>query len=225
MLVVICAIRKVMECVFSKRELRLLDDLLPESNKNVRKGGRGPIMIKQFSRKKQNKDKVADADQELKAYRAAWKKKAKEIGFEVEHLSLKPSSRKKPAAPTEAVSPNAKMLRRRRSSIDSIRSSPPMAKAKCTIFVKMAGSKAYLPIILRRKTVHGLLNALKLKCPGSFQHTNIVNMYKQNCKGLVFHLDDDMMEYVDNQQIYDIELQERCDEPEKYDMTLAEVSL
>ena len=27
-----------MECLFSKRELRLLDDLLPESKKNVRKG-------------------------------------------------------------------------------------------------------------------------------------------------------------------------------------------
>ena len=38
MLVVICAIRKFMECIFSKRELRLLDDLLPESEKNIRKG-------------------------------------------------------------------------------------------------------------------------------------------------------------------------------------------
>ena len=38
MLVVICAIRKFMECIFTKRELRLLDDLLPESEKNIRKG-------------------------------------------------------------------------------------------------------------------------------------------------------------------------------------------
>ena len=38
MLVVICAIRKFMECIFTKRELRLLDDLLPESDENVRKG-------------------------------------------------------------------------------------------------------------------------------------------------------------------------------------------
>ena len=37
MLVVICGIRKMVECVFSKRELRLLDDLLPESNKQRRR--------------------------------------------------------------------------------------------------------------------------------------------------------------------------------------------
>ena len=45
MLVVICAIRKFMECIFSKRELRLLDDLLPESEKNIRKGLRKLWMI------------------------------------------------------------------------------------------------------------------------------------------------------------------------------------
>ena len=38
MLVVICAIRKFMECVFSRRELRALDDLLPESGSGS--GGR-----------------------------------------------------------------------------------------------------------------------------------------------------------------------------------------
>lgn len=58
MLVVICAIRKVMECVFTKRELRLLDDLLPEDSTNRR--GVRPIMIRQFSRKisKHNMAKV-----------------------------------------------------------------------------------------------------------------------------------------------------------------------
>ena len=45
MLVVICAIRKFMECIFSKRELRLLDDLLPESEKNIRKGLGKLLMI------------------------------------------------------------------------------------------------------------------------------------------------------------------------------------
>merc|ERR1712156_137450 len=51
MLVVICAIRKFMECIFTKRELRLLDDLLPESEKNVRKGGQRQTMMRQFSKK------------------------------------------------------------------------------------------------------------------------------------------------------------------------------
>ena len=37
MLVLICGIRKMLECVFTKRELRLLDDLLPESGKQRRR--------------------------------------------------------------------------------------------------------------------------------------------------------------------------------------------
>ena len=43
MLVLICAIRKVMECLFTRRELRVLDDLLPEnSDKSARRKGGGP---------------------------------------------------------------------------------------------------------------------------------------------------------------------------------------
>lgn len=37
MLVVICGIRKLMECVFTRRELRVLDDLLPENGSKVRR--------------------------------------------------------------------------------------------------------------------------------------------------------------------------------------------
>ena len=84
----------------------------------------------------------------------------------------------------------------------------------------MAGSEAYIPLILRRKTVEHLLQALLLKCPG-FHVQTVVGIYKKNCKGLLFVLDDDMMEYMEPQQIYDIELTMRSDE--KYDMTLCEV--
>ena len=38
MLVLICAIRKVMECLFTRRELRVLDDLLPENSDKSRRG-------------------------------------------------------------------------------------------------------------------------------------------------------------------------------------------
>ena len=51
MLVVICAIRKMVECVFSKRELRLLDDLLPESNKQRRRASHARGGTKRFKRK------------------------------------------------------------------------------------------------------------------------------------------------------------------------------
>ena len=41
MLVLICAIRKVMECLFTRRELRVLDDLLPENSDKSRRKGQG----------------------------------------------------------------------------------------------------------------------------------------------------------------------------------------
>ena len=40
---------------------------------------------------------------------------------------------------------------------------------------------------------------------------------------MLFHLDDDMMAYMENKQIFDIELQGRPDNSEKWDMTLSEV--
>ena len=40
---------------------------------------------------------------------------------------------------------------------------------------------------------------------------------------MLFHLDDDMMAYVENQQIFDIELQGKSNDSEKFDMTLSEV--
>ena len=40
---------------------------------------------------------------------------------------------------------------------------------------------------------------------------------------MLFHLDDDMMAYIENQQIFDIELQGKADDSEKFDMTLSEV--
>ena len=40
---------------------------------------------------------------------------------------------------------------------------------------------------------------------------------------MLFHLDDDMMAYMENKQIFDIELQARPDDSEKWDMTLSEV--
>jgi len=40
---------------------------------------------------------------------------------------------------------------------------------------------------------------------------------------MLFHLDDDMMAYMENQQIFNLELQEKSNDSEKFDMTLSEV--
>ena len=40
---------------------------------------------------------------------------------------------------------------------------------------------------------------------------------------MLFHLDDDMIAYMENQQIFNVELQEKSNDSEKFDMTLSEV--
>ena len=60
MLVVICGIRKMVECVFSKRELRLLDDLLPESNKQRRRASQARGGTRRFKRKDIDMEDIED---------------------------------------------------------------------------------------------------------------------------------------------------------------------
>ena len=114
MLIFICAIRKIMECIFTKRELRLLDDLLPESDNNVRKGLKKDLKIRQFSRRisKHNIAKdwhaavvVDDKQEAIKREKAACKKKAKEIGFEVEGLNFSMTKKKRPGPITDRPNP------------------------------------------------------------------------------------------------------------------------
>ena len=60
MLVVICAIRKFLECFFTRRELRVLDDLLPESGKPRRSGG-GRFFSKMKAGDDEDEDDEVDA--------------------------------------------------------------------------------------------------------------------------------------------------------------------
>ncbi len=249
MLVVICAIRKIMECIFTKRELRLLDDLLPESDENVRKGNRQKLMIRQLSRKisKHNMVKEWNADDEetkeevLKREKAmakaALRKKAKELGLEVDAIMLKEAKFKSPNRGKSKLPVETMKLRRfssdSRSETGLVRrrksrsKSPPAlnltSPIKATWFIKMQDASAYFPIRMKRKTVHDLLHAVHLKCP-SFQPESVAGIYHKNQRGMVFHLDDDMMEFIEGQPIFDIESAENTDVPGKFDITLCEVS-
>ena len=224
-----------MECLFTKRELRLLDDLLPESEKNLRQVKRQK-MIRQFSRKISKHNMVKDwhmedieakeeaLKREKTLAKAVLKKKAKELGMEVESIAFK------------EVKNKSKLLaeqKPRRFSTDSrsemgiwrrkSKSPPPsILTNKCTLFIKMAESDAYFPVNIRHKTVQHLMEALQAKC-STFKPYDIVGIFKKNQRGMLFHLDDDMMEFVENHQIFNIELIERCDEPGKFNMTLSEV--
>ena len=87
----------------------------------------------------------------------------------------------------------------------------------------MPDANAYYPINVRRKTVRHLLEAIQLKC-SSFLPDSIESIYLKKPDGkMLFHLDDDMMAYMENQQIFNLELQEKSNDSEKFDMTLSEV--
>ncbi len=86
----------------------------------------------------------------------------------------------------------------------------------------MSGNEAYFPIGLKKKTVKSFLHALEAKCP-DFSATSVINLYQRNAKGMVFVLDNDMIEYMEGQQIFNVDLKEHEDEPGKFDMTLEEV--
>ena len=80
-----------------------------------------------------------------------------------------------------------------------------------------------LQLCLRKKTLKHFLDVLKTKFDTLMNGVSIANVYQRNKKGLKFLLDDDLLEHLENHQIFDIDLQERLDEPEKFDMTITEV--
>ena len=218
--------------------------MLPEADKkNVRKGGR-QAMIKLSKKIGKHFDEdlqggTEDAQQlERDMARAALKKRAIELGLEVEHLSFR-DVEKKNLRKISTLMPTDSLNTRRRSSdarmMENIKPrhssksrrrtrsrTPPPPKSRFTLYVKLPESEAYVSLSLRRKTVKNLLETITAKCE-NFKPCTVVSLYQKNKNGLKFLLDDDLMEHVENHQIFDIALEERLDEPEKYDMTLIQI--
>ena len=135
MLVVLCAIRKMLECIFSKRELRLLDDLLPEAGMN-RRGHKS----------KRHNSEVIDPEAEparlmLKYEDPKKQKRIKELEKELEALyknkkssrrssSLKPKSSKGRTRKTSetrrlsSCSPARSSSRKKKTDLDRDLASP-----------------------------------------------------------------------------------------------------
>ena len=139
MLVVLCAIRKMLECIFTKRELRLLDDLLPEAGMN-RRGGH-----KSHKSKRHNSEAI-DPEAEparlmLKYEDPKKQKRIKELEKELEALyknkkssrrssSLKPKSSKGRTRKTSetrrlsSCSPARSSSRKKKTDLDRDLASP-----------------------------------------------------------------------------------------------------
>ena len=278
MLVVICGIRKMVECVFSKRELRLLDDLLPESNKQRRRASQARGGTRRFKRKDIDMEDIEDlgAASNSSRYKKSRRSKGKnkrgeefELQPERNHhrkaIMIQPRSRSPSLPPypkkdllkdiagrkrkdvnesalsvhskkgykrtdgkkksnlhayENGSSPDANNLKKRRGS-------SPKKVPKCCIYVKLDTHKVYTPLHLEEKTVASLLTSLETKFgKDAFEASKIDRIYQMNKKKFVFHLDDDMMEYVQSHEVFNIELAEAASEEDavnKFNMTMVEM--
>ena len=277
MLVVICGIRKMVECVFSKRELRLLDDLLPESNKQQRRRAsqaRGDT--KRFKRKDIDMEDIEDLGAASNSSKYKKSRRSKRKNKRGEEFELQPerhhhrkaimiqprsrspslppypkkdllkdiASRKRKDVTESALSVQSKKGYKRTdgkkksnrhpyehgspsNSNKKHRGSSPRKMPRCCIYVKLDTHKVYTPLHLEDKTVASLLTSLEAKFgKDAFEASKIDKIYQMNKKKFVFHLDDDMMEYVQSHEVFNIELAEVASEEDAVDrvnMTMIEM--
>ena len=121
----------------------------------------------------------------------------------------------------------ANLVRRRRtgSFAETKEISPPQySQQKFLIFVKLESQKVFTPMHLTTKTVRGLLRKLEAKFPGDVKSSRVSCVYQRTRKNLTFYLDDDMMELLTPNEVFNIEVRpvENTSE-EKIELTLAEV--
>ena len=107
----------------------------------------------------------------------------------------------------------------------------PKKTHKYCIYVKLDKHEIFTPIHLERKTVSTLLQCLEAKFgTKDFDASSIDKTYQMNKKKFVFHLDDDMMEYLQPHEVFNIQLVEvdegeegGIDHATKFNMTMIEM--
>ena len=121
----------------------------------------------------------------------------------------------------------ANLVRRRRtgSIVETKETPPPLYfQQKFLIFVKLESQKVFTPMHLTSKTVRGLLRKLETKFPGEVKSTRVSCVYQRTRKNLTFYLDDDMMEFLTPNEVFNVEVRPAEDSAEeKIELTLAEV--
>ena len=242
MLVVICGIRKAMECIFKNHELRLLDDLLPSFEEEARR------------RQAPNENKL---DIENVSTKAAGRKHSDDSRLKkrnIDHLSRNPIRRKKSSKSLgndfsielDAIykhmnlvseirrvqmqeyhkDPNfglPQIIPEKRDKKVSIKSTC-SSREKCLIYVKPKGECIFTPLHLQEKTVKEFKDKLEFKFGAyKFQASRISRILQKNKNMLPYYLDDDMMEYIQSNKMFDIEISESHESVEKIDLKLLEI--
>ena len=157
MLVIICVIRKVIECVFSNQELRALDDLLPERKSSRRKSGFKKTSMKRIMEKGNDNNRSVDSFIVLKR-----RKRNQRAGSgydsqvcldsELEDLMTFESKPHKFKIKEQLIPKSKPMVR-----------SPSLHDKTTLMFLRMSQQTVFIPVHLSPVTYANLVNTIREK--------------------------------------------------------------
>ncbi|XP_050313253.1 protein grainyhead isoform X3 [Anthonomus grandis grandis] len=96
---------------------------------------------------------------------------------------------------------------------------PPPLNERVMLYVRQDNDDVYTPLHVVPPTTQGLLNAIENKYKISASSIN--NLYRKNKKGIIAKIDDDMVAYYCNEDLFLLEFKESDDE--LYDITFVEL--
>jgi len=200
MLVIICVIRKMIECIFTNGELRALDDLLPERKKDKRKLGykmsqKGPDI-----EESDESDSIIMNGKPSGLFRRKREKKTYgdtqhiSIDTELEELmSFEPKPQKRRSIPKVVSANTMKTLK------------PPGYPEKITLmFLRMMDDEVFIPIHLSPVTYTNLVNTLVTKFD-ALKDQKIKRLMQKTQTGITFVLDESMVDYIENRTVFVME--------------------
>ncbi|QQP39965.1 Anion exchange protein [Caligus rogercresseyi] len=209
MLVVICGIRKGLECFFTRRELLALDDLLPEGETKRRHGGKESSKLK--SPKNPNRRRHSMELQEAisrNPSRSPRRRKKMMITHERKpqvSYPIVPFSSSSSKEPPQLLSlPQTNTFNR------------------TLIFVKLTSEDIHVPLHIESSSVDELIRSLHELYPQSIP-PSVSQRFKQNANGILFRLNDDLLEYMNQNEAYEVLIEEN--EDQETSLTLIEKSI
>jgi len=208
MLVVICFIRKIIECIFTKQELRALDDLLPKSgNKNKRKIGFKPSLDQELNESDEDDFEGMKLNQKNLALLDSHNKRRYEdseaMNAELDELmSAKINTTRNRKMKTPVVrgvkSPVKSPVRSPPPTVNLI---PPIPEKRVTMYLKLADDTIYTPIHLCPLTMENLIKTMTTKF-APLKDLQISSILEKTGKGITFPLDDGMLEFFKDHQVF-----------------------
>jgi len=203
MLVVICVIRKMIECIFTNGELRALDDLLPERKKDKRKLGYKKS-IKGLTLTDSDEEEIVELNSKpagiLNGNKQKQEKKANgdtyhiSIDTELEELmSFEPRPPKYPkrrSLPKVVSTNNVKSLKLNG-----------LPEKVTLMFLRMNDDEVFIPIHLTPVTYTNLVNTLTSKFD-SLRGKTIKRLMQKTKAGITFVLDESMVDYIENRTVF-----------------------